>query len=90
MTPSPPLKGKPSDIDLLAICKTLLPLLMVIPYNQLNGVHSLMAIFTTAIKYEANHCAKFVRLAHLPLYDKRIADNAMAVVCICTEAAHKS
>jgi hypothetical protein len=29
----PPLKGKPSDNDLLAIQETFLPLLMVIPYN---------------------------------------------------------
>jgi hypothetical protein len=30
---SPPLKGKPSNNDLLAILETLLPLLMVIPYD---------------------------------------------------------
>jgi len=35
----PPLEGKPSDDDLLVIRETLLPLLMVIPYDQLNGVH---------------------------------------------------
>ncbi len=63
----PPLKGKPSNNDLLAIWETLLPLLMIIPYDQLNGVHSLTAILTEAVKYEANHGVKFVRLAHLPL-----------------------
>ncbi len=45
----PTLERKPSNNDLLAIQKTLLPLLMVIPYNQLNGVHSLMAILTKAV-----------------------------------------
>jgi hypothetical protein len=39
----PPLEGKPSNDDLLAIRETLLPLLMVIPYDQLNGIHSLAA-----------------------------------------------
>ena len=39
----PPLEGKPSDDDLLAIQEALLPLLMVIPYDQLNGIHSLTA-----------------------------------------------
>jgi hypothetical protein len=34
----PPLKGKLSDNDLLAIWEPLLPLLMVIPYEQLNKV----------------------------------------------------
>jgi hypothetical protein len=59
------LEGKPSDNDLLAIWETLLPLLMVIPYNQLNRVHSLTTILTKAVKYKANHGAK---------YDKPIAD----------------
>jgi hypothetical protein len=51
----PPLEGKPTDDNLLAIREALLPLLMVIPYDQLNGVHSLTAILTEAVKYEAKH-----------------------------------
>jgi hypothetical protein len=42
-----------------------------------------------AIKYKANHCAKFVRPACLPLYKKLIAGNATTVVYIHVEAAHK-
>ncbi len=49
-----------------------------------------MAILTKAVKYQANHGAKFVRPADLPLYDKPIANNATTVVCICVEAAPKS
>ena len=64
---------------------------MVIPYDQLNGIHSLTAILTEAAKYEAEHGnAKFIRHARLPLYDKNIANNAMTVVRVCAEAAHKS
>jgi hypothetical protein len=55
----PPLKGKPSNNDLLAIREILLHLLMAIPYDQLNRVHSLIAILTKANKYEANHGANF-------------------------------
>ena len=63
----PPLEGKPTDDDLLAIREMLLPLLMVIPYNQLKGIHALMAILTEAAKYEAEHGnAKFVRPCHRP------------------------
>jgi hypothetical protein len=65
-------------------------LVMVVPYDQLNGVHSLTVIFTEAVKYEADHGTKFVHPSHLPLYDKTIADNTMTVVHICAEAAHKS
>jgi hypothetical protein len=87
----PPLEGKPNDNNLLAIRETLLPLLMVIPYDQLLGVHSLMAILAEAAKYEAdNSGAKFSRPSCLPLYDKNIADDATTVVCVCAEAAHKS
>jgi hypothetical protein len=86
----PPLKGKPTNNDQLAIQETLLPLLMVIPYNQLNGVHSLMAIFTKAVKYKTNQGARFLCPARLPLHDKLIANNTTTVVCGRTEAAHKS
>jgi hypothetical protein len=34
--------------------------------------------------------AKFVCQACLPLYDKAISDNALTVVCVCADAAHKS
>ena len=54
-----PLEGnKPTDDDLLAIRETLLPLLVVIPYDQLKGIHSLTAILTEAVKYEADHGSK--------------------------------
>ncbi len=77
----PPLKWKPTDDNLLAIRETLLPLLMVIPYDQLKGIHSLMAILMDAAKYKANHGnAKFVRPICLPLYDKNITNDATTVV----------
>ncbi len=49
-----------------------------------------MAILTRAVKYKANHGAKFVHPARLALYDKTIADNATTVIHICGEAVHKS
>jgi hypothetical protein len=62
---------------------------MVIPYDKMNRVHSLTAILTEAVKYKANHGAKFARPAHLLLYEKTIADDTTTVVCICAEAVHK-
>ena len=50
----PPLEGKPTDNDLFAIRETLLPLLMIIPYDQLNGIHSLTAILAEAAKMKPN------------------------------------
>jgi len=67
----PPLEGKPTDDDLLAIQECILSLLMVIPFDQLNGIHSLTVILTEAAKYKSEHGnATFVRPARLPLYDK--------------------
>ena len=87
----PPLEGKPTDDDLLAIREALLPLLMVIPHDQLNGVHSLTAILTEAVRYELEHGnTKFVRPSCLPLYDKNIPDDATTVVRVRAEAAHKA
>ncbi len=87
----PPLEGKPTDDDLLAIRRTLLLLLLVIPYDQLGRIHSLMAILTEATKYGADHGnKKFARPQRLPLYDDTIANNATTVVRVRSEAAHKS
>jgi hypothetical protein len=51
----PPIKGKPTDDDLLSIWETLLPILMDIPYDKLGGIHSLTAILCDTVTYAANH-----------------------------------
>ncbi len=74
----PPIEGKPTDDDLLSIKETILLLLMVIPYDQLGGVHSLTAILTDPTRYATDHGGNnFRRPARLPLYDTRIANDAM-------------
>jgi hypothetical protein len=86
-----PIEGKPTDDDLLAIREVLLPILMVIPFNLLRGVHSLTALLTDDTKYTANHSGKkFVCPKRLALYDDTIADNASTVVRVRAGAAHKS
>ncbi len=87
----PPIEGKPTDNDLLTLKETILPLLMVIPYDQLGGVHSLTPILTDPARYATDHGGNnFRRPARLPLYDASIADDATTVVCVKAEAAHKS
>jgi hypothetical protein len=64
---------------------------MVIPCDQLKGIHSLTAILTEAAKYKANHgTSKFVRPSHLSLYNRNIAGDTTTVVRVCAKAAHKS
>ena len=87
----PPLKGKPTDDNLMLIRETLLPILMEIPYNQLGGVHPLTAILVDAARYTTNHGGNALeRPDRLPLYDSSIADDATTVVRIHAESAHKS
>jgi hypothetical protein len=87
----PPIKGKPTDNDLLSIWKTLLPILMEVTYDQLGGVHSLTALITDAMRYAAKHGGNsFNRPIRLPLYDTSIKDDATTVVRVRAEAAHKA
>jgi hypothetical protein len=87
----PPIKGKPTDNNLRSIHKKLLPILMEIPYSQLEATHSLVGILTDATRYAANHGgAIFIRPLRLPLYDATIANDATTVIRICAEAAHQA
>ena len=70
----PPIEGKPTDDDLLAIREALLPILMVIPFDAVGGIHSLTALLMDEAKYATAHGGnKFVRPVRLPLYDELIA-----------------
>ncbi len=87
----PPIKGKPTDDDLLLIRETLLLILMEVTYDQLGGVHSLTALITDNVKYAAEHGGNsFKHPIRLPLYDASIKDDATTVVWVRTEAAHKA
>ncbi len=87
----PPFEGKPMDDGLLSIRETLLPILMEIPYDQLGGVHSLMAILTDPARYASDHGGSaFRRPVCLPLYDADIANDATTVIRVCAEAAHNA
>jgi hypothetical protein len=86
-TPFPLLKGNQP----MTTCLPSESVFFLIPYDQLEGIHSLTAIITEADKYEAEHGnATFVRPVRLPLYDKNIANDATTVVRVRAEAAHKS
>ena len=76
----PPIDGKPTNDDLLAIQEVLLPILMLIPYDQLMAIHSLTGLITSPGRYSANHGTTFPRPQRLPLYDLTKTDNATTVV----------
>ncbi len=77
----PPIKGNPTDDNLLSIREMLLPILMEIPYDQLGGIHSLTAILWDTVTYAADHGGNaFKHPVQLPLYDGNIVDNATTVI----------
>jgi hypothetical protein len=85
------IKGKPSDDDILAIRKTLLPLLMDIPFDLVSGVHSLTGLITETATYAPDQGNKaFVRPACQPLYDSTIPDNATTGARVKRETTHKA
>jgi hypothetical protein len=87
----PPIKGKPSNDNLLLVRETPLPILMKIPFDQLGGVHSLTAILMDLTRYAANHGGTtFIRPIRLPLYNGSIADDVTTVICICAVLAHQA
>ena len=46
----PPFEGKPMDDDLFSIREALLPILMVIPFDAVGGIHSLTALLMDEAK----------------------------------------
>jgi len=85
------IEGKPLDDDILTIRKTLLPLLMDIPFNLVGGIHSLTGLITETAVYKSNHGnTAFVRPTRLSLYDATILDDATTVARVKQETAHKA
>ena len=85
----PPFEGKPTDNGLTMIREMPILILMKIPYNQLGGIHSIMAILMDPTRYTTNHGGfTFQCPARLLLYDKNIANSATTVVRASAESAH--
>jgi hypothetical protein len=84
----PPLKGKPTNNNLLAIRETLLPF---------SHGHRIRPITGNSFPHGHPHRGCQVQsgpwrcqVRQAPLYNKNNANDAMTVVCVCAKAAHKS
>ena len=53
---------KPTDNDMSYMKKTLLPILLNIPYNQVDATHNVSGIITPSAKYTTNYGISFKRL----------------------------
>ena len=53
---------KPTNNDMYCMNRTLLPILLKIPYNQVDATHNVSGIITPSAKYTTNYGISFKRL----------------------------
>lgn len=85
-----PVVGQPTDSDLNRIREVLVQILLVIPYDEAEGIHNLIGLIEEDGKYQAAYTKPFVRPTKLPIYDSAIPEDAKAVVRARMEAEHKA
>ena len=85
-----PIIGQPSDSDLTILQEAVAPLLLQIPYDETGVVHNMIGLIRPEAAYNVRYGKAFPNPERVRAYDKMIDDNATAVVCARTEAAHKA
>ena len=83
------INGQPSDSDLTIIREAVAPLLLQIPYDKTGAIHNLVDHIWPEATYVARYGTAFPEPARFRAYNPLIYNEAMAVVCTHTEAAHK-
>ena len=79
-----------SESDLTRLREAVAPLLLQIPYDETGAVHNLIGLIRPEAAYVARYSEAFPKPTIVGDYDKAIDNNATAVVCARTEAAHKT
>ena len=85
-----PISGQPSDSDLTRIREVVAPLFLQIPYDGMGEVHNLIGVIRPEAAYIARYSAAFPEPARVGGYNPSIDNDATAVICVRTEAAHKA
>ena len=85
-----PIDAQPSDTDLKKIREVLVLLLIKTPYDKTEGTHNLIGLIRPVAAYTTRYGSDFSKPACVGAYDAIIDDDVTAVICACTEAAHKA
>ena len=85
-----PINGQPSDTELTRLREAVDPLLLQIPYDKTGGVHNLISLIRPEAAYAARYGKAFPNPTRVGAYDSTIDNDATAVVCARSEAAHKA
>jgi hypothetical protein len=83
-----PINGQPSKDDLIRLSDAILPILLQVTYNRVNGIHNLWSLVASADCYLHHYGAPFVRPAIRPAcYDLAITAEAFCVDRVCSKTA---
>ena len=74
-----PIAGKPAVVDLTRMRKALMPLLLMIPFDETNGKHNLVGIIQTDEKYKQKYGIEFPVPGPDAAYDAAIKTDATNV-----------
>ena len=84
-----PISAQPTDSDLVEICKILSQILLVIPYDEENGIHNLVGLTQDTIMYATDYTAAFRCPRNPEIYDMSIKDDEKAPVRSRKRAIYK-
>ena len=84
------ISGHPTDSHLTEICKILSQILLVVPYDEENGVHNLVRNIQDQTTYTAEYTVAFPRTSKPAIYDTSIDKNEKAPIHAQKEAIHKA
>ena len=85
-----PIVGQPSDSDLTRLREAVAPLLLQILYEKTGSVHNLIGLIRPEAAYVARYGEALPEPTRVGEYDKKIDDNATAVVRARTKSSHKA
>ena len=67
-----PISGQPTDSDLVVLREVLAQIMFLIPYDEVNGIHSLIGLIQDKKSYTINYKAALPRPNKPGIYDSKI------------------
>ena len=71
-----PISGQPTDSNLVEICEVISQILFLVPYNEVDGIRSLIGLIQKPAAYTSEYKAAPPRPKKPGIYDTKIPYNA--------------
>ena len=85
-----PISGQPTDSDIFYLIEAIAQILLLVPYDEVNGDNNLISLVYSKAAYMAEYTKEFPRPNKPWIYDTSIADNAPNGLRATKEAVHKA